>query len=115
MADYSADAVGATPRIASVASAFPKHYYPQEFLTNELKRLWGDRVENPKLLDRLHAHAGVEGRYLALPAESYEHLATWGQANRAWIECAQEIGHQAICSALTRAGMGAQELDALFV
>ncbi|MBI2817302.1 MAG: type III polyketide synthase [Acidobacteria bacterium] len=103
-----------TARIAGVASAFPRHYYPQQFLTNELKRLWNGKLENPKLLDRLHAHAGVEGRHLALPAEAYEHLATWGQANQAWIDCAQELGQKAICSALSRAGMAAPELDALF-
>lgn len=103
-----------TARIASVGSAFPRHYYPQEFLTNELKAYWNGKLQNPQLLDRLHAHAGVEGRHLALPAEKYKQLTRWGEFNQAWIDCAQEVGQKAICSALSRAGMAAAELDALF-
>ncbi len=107
-------------RIASTASAFPKNYYSQEVVTGELKRIWKGAVDNPKLLnpkllDRLHAHARVDGRHTALPLEAYEHLSTWGQANDAWFKCAQEIGEEAICRALAQAGIGAQELDALFV
>ena len=101
-------------RIASVASAFPKHRYKQEVLTQELKKFWGQGLDNPKLLDRLHAHVGVESRHLALPAEAYENLTTWGQANSAWIECGLELGESAICRALTRAGLGPRDLHALF-
>jgi alkylresorcinol/alkylpyrone synthase len=104
----------APAKIASVASAFPQHYYRQEVLTAELKKIWRGKLDNPKLLDRVHSHAGVEGRYLALPAESYEHLHTFGQSNNAWIECAQELGEQAICRALTQAGLGTQDLHVLF-
>lgn len=109
------DLISDPARIASVASAFPKHYYPQEVLTRELKRLWNGKLDNPKLLERLHSRAGVEGRYLALPLEAYEHLSAWGQANSAWIECAQELGQAAICKALTQAGLGPRDLGALFV
>ena len=30
--------------------------------------------------------------YLALPVDAYYEMTTWGQANDAWIECAQELG-----------------------
>ena len=115
MPDSIPDPMPDPMRLASVASAFPKHYYPQEVLTRELKKFWNGKLQNVKLLDRLHAHAGVEGRYLALPAESYERLTTWGQANSAWIECAQDLGQAAICAALTRVGLGARDIGALFV
>jgi alkylresorcinol/alkylpyrone synthase len=46
--------------------------------------------------------------------ESYPGLATWGQANEVWIRTAEELGHQAICQALTRAGLGAPDIGALF-
>ena len=101
-------------RIASVASAFPKHYYSQDVLTAELKKFWNGKLHNPKLLDRVHSHAGVDGRYLALPAEAYEHLTSFGQANNAWIECAQELGEAAICRALQIAGLDRRDLHALF-
>ncbi|MGH9325330.1 MAG: type III polyketide synthase [Terriglobia bacterium] len=101
-------------RIAAVASAFPKHYYRQEFLAQGLKKFWGKRLNSPQILDRLHAHCGVEGRFLSLPADDYYSLANWGQANDAWIRCAEELGEQALCRALTGAGLSPAELHAIF-
>ncbi len=63
----------------------------------------------------MHAYAGIDGRFLALPVDAYYEMTTWGQANDAWIECAQELGHQALCRALVGAGLGPQDVDALFV
>jgi alkylresorcinol/alkylpyrone synthase len=101
-------------KIASAASAFPKHYYSQKFLLEKLQEYWGDRLRNPQLLARLHRNVTVEGRYLALPTEKYYDIATWGQANDIWIEVAQELGEQALCRALHHAGLETRELGALF-
>jgi len=101
-------------QIASAASAFPKHYYPQKVLLDALKDYWGGELRNPQLLERLHRNVGVDGRHLALPAEEYLTLKTWGQANDAWIEVAQELGEQALCKALHYAGMEPRQLGALF-
>jgi len=102
-------------RIAGVGSAFPKNYYPQKFLGEGLKKFWNGRLTNPEVVDRMHAHAAVDGRHLALPSDAYYDLNTWGQANDAWIECAQDLGQQALCRALTGAGLSPQDVDALFV
>jgi alkylresorcinol/alkylpyrone synthase len=104
-----------TMKIASVASAFPKQYYPQAFLGAGLKKFWDGRLHNPDVVDRMHARAEVDGRYLALPADAYYDLKTWGQYNDAWIECAQELGQQALCRAVVGAGLAPQDIDALFV
>jgi alkylresorcinol/alkylpyrone synthase len=101
-------------KIAAVASAFPKYYYPQPVLLEALRQYWGGKLEDVRLLDRLHEHVGVEGRHLALPLESYLDLNTWGKANNAWIEAAQEAGQNAICRALTQAGLGPKDPGALF-
>lgn len=100
-------------RIASAASAFPKNYYSQKFLLEQLQEYWGDRLRNPKMLERLHRNVTVEGRHLALPTEKYYDIATWGQANDIWIEVAQELGEQALCRALHHAGLGTRDLGAL--
>lgn len=100
--------------IASAASAFPKHYYSQKFLLEKLQEYWGDRLRNPQMLARLHRNVAVEGRHLALPYEKYYELQTWGCANNAWIEVAQELGEQALCRALQSAGMEPGKLGALF-
>jgi len=102
-------------RIAGVAGAFPKHYYSQAVLAQACIKHWGDKLEHPESLERLHSRLGVDGRYLTLPLHAYEDLSTWGQANSIWIEAAQNLGEKAICRALTRAGLAARDLDALFV
>jgi alkylresorcinol/alkylpyrone synthase len=101
-------------RIASSASAFPKHYYTQKFLLEKLQDYWGDQLRNPQLLARLHRNVTVEGRHLALPYEKYYDIKTWGQANDIWIEVAQELGEQALCRALHHAGLESSALGALF-
>jgi alkylresorcinol/alkylpyrone synthase len=102
-------------KISSVASALPRHYYSQEVLAGALKKYWGEKLADSPFLDRLHSRMNVEGRYLALPVDAYENIASWGQANAAWFEVAQELGEQALCRALARAGMSPRDLNALFV
>jgi len=101
-------------KITSVASAFPMHYYPQSVLLAELKRLWGSKLENPAVMDRLYGRIGVEGRYMALPVEEYAGLDRWGVANQHWIEISQELGEKALGCALQRAKLKPTEIDALF-
>jgi alkylresorcinol/alkylpyrone synthase len=101
-------------QIASAASAFPKHYYPQKFLLEQLQQYWGDRLRNPQMLARLHKNVAVEGRHLALPYEKYYDLKTWGCANDAWIQVAQELGEQALCRALQYSGLERGYIGALF-
>jgi alkylresorcinol/alkylpyrone synthase len=101
-------------QIASAASAFPKHYYTQKVLMKELQAYWGEKLRNPALLARLHRNVTVDGRYLALPTEAYYDLKTWGQANDIWIKTATDLGEQALCRALSYAGVEASQLGALF-
>ncbi len=100
-------------RIASAASAFPQHYYTQKVLLERLQDYWGDQLKNPLLLARLHRNVTVDGRYLAIPAEQYVDIKTWGQANDIWIRVAQELGERALCIALQNAGLQPSDLGAL--
>ena len=100
-------------KIASAASAFPKHYYTQKVLLERLQDFWGARLKNPLLLARLHRNVTVDGRYLAIPAEEYLDIKTWGQANDIWIRVAQELGEKALCLALHNAGIDPQDLGCL--
>jgi alkylresorcinol/alkylpyrone synthase len=101
-------------QIVSTASAFPQHYYPQEELLAALQQFWGERIDNPNVLRRLHRHVGVDGRYLAIPKEEYLTMKTWGEANRHWIRTAVELGEKAVAGALASAGVKGQELGAFF-
>lgn len=100
-------------RIAGAGSAFPAHSYSQQEITNTLKEQWKDRLDRPELLDRLHARCGVDRRHLVLPLEGYEGIRSWGHANDLWIESAQTLGRDAICRAITPAGLMPQDLNAL--
>src|ERR1700730_9080105 len=101
-------------RIASVASAFPKHYYKQQLLVEALKNDWRHRLPNPDILDRLDDSMKVDGRFLVRPIQFYENMKTWGQANDVWIESGLELGEKALCRALLRAGLEPFELSAIF-
>jgi alkylresorcinol/alkylpyrone synthase len=104
-----------TMNIASVGSALPKHYYPQAVLSAALKKYWNGRLDNPDVVDRMHRNSAIDGRHLALPVDACYKLNTWGDANDVWIECAMELGQQALCRALAGAGLSPQDIDALFV
>jgi alkylresorcinol/alkylpyrone synthase len=101
-------------QIVSTASAFPKHYYSQDMLLAELQQFWGDRIDNPNVLRRLHRHVGVDGRYLSIPKEEYLTMKTWGEANRHWIRTATELGETAVKGALDAAGLNGHSLGAFF-
>jgi len=101
-------------RIVSAASAFPEHYYPQSVLLDALREFWKDQLPHPRMLDRLYATSGVDGRHLVRPMECYYDIHTWGQANNIWIETALDLGEKAVCSALSRAGIDAQRIGAIF-
>ena len=99
-------------RIVSAASAFPPHYYSQEVLLAALQEYWGERIENPDVIRRLHRHVNVDGRFLSLPKEQYLQMKSWGEANRHWIRTAKELGEKAISAALHDAGLHARNLSA---
>lgn len=101
-------------QIVSAGTAFPKNSYEQPAITAALKTRWADRLPRPELLDRLHARCGVGRRNLVLPLEAYAGIQTWGQANDHWIDFAQTLGRDAICRAITPAGLTPADIDALF-
>jgi alkylresorcinol/alkylpyrone synthase len=101
-------------QIVSATSAFPKHYYSQEMLFHALQQYWGDQLERPEVLRRLHKNVGVDGRFLSLPIDAYSKVRTWGEANDHWIRTAQELGHCAVSRAITAAGLDVRDIGALF-
>ncbi|HTR25435.1 MAG TPA: 3-oxoacyl-[acyl-carrier-protein] synthase III C-terminal domain-containing protein [Terriglobales bacterium] len=101
-------------QIVGTASAFPPHYYSQDELLEGLRQFWGDRIEKPEALRRLHRNVGVDGRYLSIPKEHYLTMMTWGEANRHWIRTATELGEKAISCALADASLHARNLNAFF-
>jgi alkylresorcinol/alkylpyrone synthase len=100
-------------RISSAATALPPHYYPQHILVDRFRKYWGHRLERFSVLEKLHAATQVDGRYLALPLESYP-IATFGEANNHWINTALDLGQQTVSSAMTAAGVQPEDIGAFF-
>jgi alkylresorcinol/alkylpyrone synthase len=100
-------------RISSAASALPPYYYPQKTLIEAFRKYWGPKIARFAVLERLHAATQVDGRYLALPLESYP-FPTWGEANDQWIEATLALGEQAVCQALRQSGVSRQDIGAFF-
>jgi alkylresorcinol/alkylpyrone synthase len=101
-------------QIVSTATSFPPNYFLQETVVDALKGQWQDGLENAAVLERLHSRTGVGGRYFSLPLEQYPPLDTFGKTNDAWIETAERLGEQAIDCVLTKAGVGREQISALF-
>jgi len=104
----------ASPGIASVGIALPKHYADQDALIAALKRLWVKQHFNPARVDDLHRAVKVAGRYLALPIDDYEQHDTFQKCNDAWIRVALELGEEAAREALARAGLEPRDVDHIF-
>ena len=100
-------------QISSAATALPPNYYPQAVLIEAFRKYWGGRLDRFDILERLHAATQVDGRYLSLPLESYP-LKNWGDANNFWIAAALELGEEAIGKAMAQAGVGPEDIGALF-
>jgi alkylresorcinol/alkylpyrone synthase len=100
-------------KIAAVGRAFPPHYFSQEALLREFRRVWGPRLFNQNRLEKLHRNVLVGGRHLALPIGEYEQLTTWGKANDAWIRVAEEVGEVAIRDGLRKADLSSADVDYL--
>ncbi|MCU1292255.1 MAG: Chalcone/stilbene synthase family protein [Bryobacterales bacterium] len=100
-------------RISSASSALPRHYYPQHVLIEAFRAHWGNKLDRFQVLERLHLATQVDGRYLALPMDKYP-LRSWGEANNFWIDASLELGEQAVCRAVQRAGIDSDRIGAFF-
>ncbi|HEY0937183.1 MAG TPA: 3-oxoacyl-[acyl-carrier-protein] synthase III C-terminal domain-containing protein [Trebonia sp.] len=116
-------------RIRAVRSAFPAYRYPQDELTRAVTVIadaaGGLRPGQRRLLERLHANAGVATRHTVLPLSGYEPAggpdraggpgAGAAQANDRYIGEATALGERALRSALAAAGLEPDQLDLLIV
>src|SRR3984885_10502304 len=101
-------------RIAATATAFPKPYFEQQQVVDELKAYWGRNAQSAAVLERLHSRTGVQGRHFSLPLGDYQALDTWGKANNVWIETAEELGEQSINCLLKQTNLTADRIAAIF-
>jgi alkylresorcinol/alkylpyrone synthase len=102
------------PVIRAVERLLPPHYASQERLIVALRELWATRHFNLERLEELHRSVQVSGRFLALPIEEYQALATFQQRNEAWSRVGLELSEQVVGRALERAELTPREVDHVF-
>ena len=100
--------------IASVGTAFPEHRYSQLEITEALKQRWQGKLDEPRLLSRLHANCGVEFRHLVFPLDLYPTLVGFKQTNDAWIDAAVGLAQTCIARALEPLGLTPADISAIF-
>ena len=103
-------------RIVSVAPVLPPGRHPQREITAMVREMvlpggGADTSSRARLLDSLHANAGVTHRHMALPLEDYPRLGGFTEANNAFLRIGVELGHQAVETALKQAGLTPSDVD----
>ena len=97
--------------LVAVEAVVPEHRYTQLEVTDAMVEMVGAEGRTEALLRRIHASSGVDHRHLALPLERFATLATFGQANDAFILAAVDLGARALVAALERAGLDVRDVD----
>lgn len=101
------------PAIVAAGTALPEHRYDQHQLAELAGRMFPDLDRRPGTLARFFRSVGVRERFLALPAEAYEHLDGLESRNRAWLEVSLGLAEKAAGRALDRAGLAPGDIGAL--
>ena len=95
----------------SVAGVLPEHRYTQGEVTAAFAEVLGAHGVDRRLLERVHANAGVSHRHLALPLERYAALRDFGEANDEFIAVAVDLGAEAVVDALQAVGLTPTDVD----
>jgi alkylresorcinol/alkylpyrone synthase len=106
--------LGNNMNIISVQKAHPPHYYNQEELLEEFKKLWAKEHHNIRRVEQLHKAVSVGGRYLALKREEYDDISNFTDSNNQFIRVGTDVAEQALLGALAQAGLTPQNVDAIF-
>jgi alkylresorcinol/alkylpyrone synthase len=99
--------------LAAVHPVVPPHRYRQADITEAFFRACRVPRSSVGVMHRLHRNATVAHRNLALPLERYADLGGFTAANELFLQCAVDLGVQAVQGALQRAGIRAHEVDAI--
>lgn len=97
--------------IAGVHGVVAPHAYVQSEITEVFSRVVSPSGEHHAVIARIHEHAQVGSRSLALPLDAYAQLADFGAANDAYIRVGLDLAEEAVRGALDACGLSPQDVD----
>ena len=96
-----------------LATAVPPHRLEQSAVADVARRVYaGSFARYPKLAD-VFVNAGIERRYSVRPIEWYQEPHDWTERTQTYLDGASALFVQAARAALDRAGVAAQDVDAI--
>jgi alkylresorcinol/alkylpyrone synthase len=101
----------APPRLASIATAVPKHAASQTETRALVARMSHGSDAGSERLLAVFDHSGIDRRHFCMPLEWYTTPHTFEEQNALYIEHALALGLSAAREALARAGLAAGDLD----
>lgn len=100
-------------RIAAVHGVLAPHRHTQAEITDMVARECLPPGSDRRVLDRLHRSARVRTRHMTLPLDRYGALDDFGAVNDVFISAAEDLGAEAVGSALAAAGLSPRDVDLL--
>ncbi|RAG87290.1 type III polyketide synthase [Streptacidiphilus pinicola] len=98
-------------RIIAVHGVLPPRRYAQQEITRAVAATCRLPRDDRRLLERVHASAGVNSRHLIVPLEDCARMEGFGARNDAYLRGALDLGYEAVKGALDRAGVAPDEVD----
>jgi alkylresorcinol/alkylpyrone synthase len=96
-----------------LATAVPPHRLEQSAVADVARRVYaGSFARYPKLAD-VFVNAGIERRFSVRPIEWYQEPHDWTERTQTYLDGASALFVQAARAALDRAGVAAQDVDAI--
>ncbi|WP_460600457.1 hypothetical protein [Flexivirga lutea] len=97
--------------LAAVSAVLPEHQHDQQEVTAAFAAMLTRDDADRRLLERVHANAGVRTRHLVLPLSAYAGLGDFGAANDVFIREGVRLGTAAVRTALEQAGQCPEDVD----
>jgi alkylresorcinol/alkylpyrone synthase len=105
-------ALGAPPRLLSVATALPEHIASQTAARALAARMFEEGLDpEDRRLIGVFDSSGIETRYFCMPLEWYAQVRTFGEMNARYLEHALALATDAAARALARAGLTPTDVD----
>jgi alkylresorcinol/alkylpyrone synthase len=99
--------------LLSVATAVPETVLTQDEATDLARQMFGGQFGHFEALAGVFANAGIDKRHVVRPTAWYQGDHGWRDRNAAYLEAAEALYIEAANKALERAGVRADEVDAL--